>query len=69
MTEIDLSDFININTASASELTTLYGIGDKRAILIIEYRKNKKIESFEELREIIGVSDEVIKRIKEKAIL
>ena len=67
--EIDLSDFISINTASASELTTLYGIGDKRAILIIEYRKNKKIESFEELREIIGVSDEVIKRIKEKAIL
>ena len=66
---IDLSDKININTASASELTTLYGIGDKRAILIIEYRQNKKIESFEELREIIGVSDEVIRHIKEKAIL
>ncbi len=65
----DNSDKININTANAGELTSLYGIGDKRALLIIEYRQKKNIESFEELKELIGVSDEVIKRIKEKAIL
>ena len=67
--EIDYSEFININTAPKDDLTKLYGIGTKRADAIIEYRQNKKIESFTELKELIGVSDEVISAIKEKAIL
>ena len=60
---------ININTASKDELISLYGIGDKRADRIIVYRNTKKIESFEELKEIIEVSDEIIKVIKEQAVL
>ena len=60
---------ININTASLNDLITLYGIGEKRANLIIEYRATKKIESFNELKELIGVSNEVIENIKEKAVL
>ena len=67
-TTID-STKININEASIDELTSLYGIGEKRANVIIEYRKNKKIESFTELKELIGVSDEIINHIKEKAVL
>ena len=62
-------NYININLDSKDMLTKLYGIGSKRADAIIEYRENKKIESFQELKELIGVSDEVISTIKEKAIL
>ena len=66
---IDNTGKININTALEDELVTLYGIGDKRAKAIIEYRKNKKIETFTELKELLGVSNEVIENIKEKAFL
>ena len=31
---------VNINTASKEELITLSGIGDSKALAIIEYRKN-----------------------------
>ncbi len=65
----DTSDKININTATKNDLITLYGIGEKRALAIIEYRETKKIESFDELKELIGVSEDVINAIKEKAVL
>lgn len=60
---------ININTASYQELIGLYGIGEKRANKIIEYREKQKIISFEELKKIIGVSDAVIQAIKQQAFL
>ena len=66
---IDNSNLININESPKDDLTKLYGIGTKRADAIIEYREKKKIESFTELKELLGVSDEVISAIKEKAIL
>ena len=66
---VETTNKININSASTDELITLYGIGEKRAKAIIDYRKNKKIESFTELKELLGVSDEVINNIKDKAIL
>ena len=66
---IDSINLININKASKDELVKLYGIGEKRSEAIIEYRSNKKIESFEELKELLGVSNEVISNIKEKATL
>ena len=67
--EIDNSNLININESPKDDLTKLYGIGTKRADAIIEYREKKKIESFTEFKELLGVSDEVISAIKEKAIL
>ena len=49
---------------------TLHGIGEKRANRIIDYiAVNGEINSFEELRQLIGVSDEIITVIKEKAFL
>lgn len=61
---------ININTATLDELTTLHGIGEKRANRIIDYIAiNGDINSFEELKKLIGVSDEIITIIKEKAFL
>ena len=61
---------ININTATQDELMTLHGIGEKRANRIIDYISiNGEINSFEELKQLIGVSDEIITIIKEKAFL
>ena len=63
------SNLININEATKAELITLYGIGEKRSETIINYRNKKKIESWDELKQLLGVSDEIIKAIKEKAVL
>lgn len=60
---------IIISQASREELVQLYGIGEKRAEKIIQYRQDKRITSFDELKSIIGVSNEVIDRIKKQAIL
>lgn len=60
---------ISVNKASFNELLKLYGVGEKRANKIIEYRKIDKIDSFAELQKILGVSDEVINKIKSQAIL
>ena len=61
---------ININLATIDELSTLYGIGIKRAERIIDYLNvNGIIDIFEKLKSLIGVSDEVIELIKEKAFL
>ena len=62
-------DKININEADLKDLVTLPGIDKKRAEAIISYREKEKIKSFDELKKIIGVSDEIITNIKEKAIL
>lgn len=72
--EININDpnegKININKATIDELMTLHGIGEKRANRIIDYiAVNGEINSFEELRQLIGVSDEIITVIKEKAFL
>jgi len=60
---------ISINTASKEELMKIYGIGDKRSDKIIEYRVNKKISSYDELKVVLGVSDAVMEEIKKQAIL
>ncbi len=61
---------ININTATFNQLTTLSGIGTKRANKILEYiNENGSINTFSELKTILGVSDEVIENIKDEAFL
>ncbi len=60
---------ICINTASKKELETLKGIGPSRSKKILEYRKTKKIESFSELKKLLGVSDDIIEEIKKQAVL
>jgi hypothetical protein len=68
--EIDLDiGKIKISTASKDELMMLYGIGEKRADKIIEYRKTNEIDTWDTLKKILGVSNEVIEAIKEKAVL
>ncbi len=57
---------ININTADADELTRLYGIGEKRAEDIIEFRKTHgRFVTTEDLMRIDGISRAMFEQIKE----
>lgn len=56
---------INVNTAGASELETLPGIGPVTANRIIEYRKNQgSFSSVDELDEVSGIGSATIEKIQ-----
>lgn len=59
---------VNINTASADELATLLtGIGTKKAVRIVEYRKeNGKFKSAAELQKVKGIGPATVKKNKER---
>lgn len=57
---------INLNTAAASELETLPGIGPSKAEAIIEYREtNGPYKSTEDLKNISGIGDKTFEKLKE----
>ena len=59
---------ININTADANELATLPGIGPAKAEAIVKYRKaNGKFKNVNELKEVKGIGDKMIEKIKPEA--
>ena len=60
-----VSNLININKASVSELSSLYGIGEVLAVKIIEYREIKPFTSIEEIKNINGIGDYVYEKIKD----
>jgi competence protein ComEA len=56
---------VNINTAPASELQTLPGIGAKTAARIVEYRqKNGPFKKAEELMNVRGVGEKNFLKLK-----
>ena len=56
---------VNINTATKEELTTLQGIGEKRAQDIIDYRtKNGPFKSIDDLEKVPGVGPGRMKQIR-----
>lgn len=58
---------VNINTASAQELTSLPGIGDSRALDIISYRtENGGFKSIEDIMKVSGIKTALFNRIKDK---
>jgi competence protein ComEA len=56
---------VNINTATKEELTSLKGIGDKRAQEIIDYRKkNGDFKSVDDLEKVPGIGPGIMKQIR-----
>ena len=55
---------MNINTATAAQLTELKGIGDKKAQAIVEWRKaNGPFTDVSQLTEIKGIGPNTLKRM------
>ena len=62
--ETTITGKININSATKEELMTLTGIGESKADKIIEYRSNNKFNSIEDIKNISGIGDSIIEKIK-----
>lgn len=59
------SDVVNINTASAEELISLPYIGETKANAIIEYREEYgSFVDIDELSEVSGISDSLLKKLR-----
>ena len=56
---------INLNTASAAEISRLKGIGDAKAKGIVEYReKNGPFKSVDDLRHVHGIGDKLLEKLR-----
>jgi len=55
---------VNINTASKDELMTLSGIGESKALAIIEFRKNNCFKTIDDIKNVSGIGDSVFEKIK-----
>lgn len=56
---------VDINTASAAELTSLNGIGSVKAQAIVEYReKNGPFKTVEELKAVRGIGDKLLEQLR-----
>lgn len=63
----DITGKININEATAKELSALSGIGKKKAEAIVAYRnENGKFENVEDLKNVEGIGKKSFEKIKER---
>jgi competence protein ComEA len=57
---------ININTATAEELSTLKEIGEKKSVAIMEYRENHgHFTKIEDIKNVKGIGDKIFEEIKD----
>lgn len=64
--DVSINKKVNLNTASKEELLTLSGIGESKAIAIIEYRdKNGRFNNIEDIKNVTGIGEALFAKIKE----
>lgn len=56
---------ISINNATLEELIKLKGIGEKTAEKIIEYRKENKFKTIEDIKNVTGIGESLYEKIKD----
>jgi competence protein ComEA len=61
----NVSGKVNINSASKEELMSISGIGESKALAIIEYRNNNKFNSIEDIKNVSGIGDSLYNTIKD----
>ncbi len=62
---INIAEKININSASTKELSTIPGIGKKKAEAIIAYRtQNGSFSSIDDLKKVKGIGKKILEKIK-----
>lgn len=65
--EESTSSLININTASREQLMSITGIGETRALAIIEYReKNGAFSAIEDIMKVDGIKQGMFDKIKDQ---
>lgn len=64
--EKNIENKININSNNIDELLKIKGVGQKKAELILEYRKiNGNFKNIDELKNIKGIKDKFFNKIKD----
>lgn len=56
---------VSINTATKEELMTLNGIGEAKAVAILEYRAKTSFQTIEDIKNISGIGESVYEKIKD----
>ena len=66
----DQTEQVDLNTADATKLQTLDGIGQKKAEKIIEYRKeHSNFKEITDLKKISGIGDKIFNAIKDRILV
>lgn len=62
----NVNHLVNINSATIDELMTISGIGESKAISIINYRNNSPFTKIEDIMNVSGIGESVFNKIKDK---
>ncbi|WP_148512175.1 ComEA family DNA-binding protein [Sulfurospirillum multivorans] len=56
---------VDINSANVEELSSLKGIGEKKAQAIVDYRKvNAKFKTIDDLTQVKGIGSKIVEALK-----